>query len=501
MTGASTLIRSSATEPCLPCPRHVLPAADWAKMAAALAEEPALALLALWADTAQVHALFFDEVHAEPLLVSTRIADGRYTTLSAARPVAAWFERMVQDLWGHAADGGTDARPWLDHGHWPHARPMALRPDEPRAHGEPPEFLALEDETLDQVPLGPVHGGIEPASHLRLTVRGEAIVRLETRLGYTHKGTLALMRGKSPRAAARFAARLSGAATVAHAIAFAHATEAALQAEPPPRAIALRGVMAEIERITAHLGSLGAIGEAAGSPLLPARCGVHREAVHRVAGSAFGHRLMMDCVIPGGVAADIAPGGPEAVLHALTALAASLPELDDLCVRGPLARRLPGIGTIGMAQAQSVAAGGVIGRAAGRAGDVRRSPGYLPYALLAPPEPMPTTGDADARTRLRLMEIGDSIRVLRALLETLPPGPVSVPLPAGSGEGVGFAEAAHGDIWHWLRLDHGQIATAFLRDPAWAHWPLLEMTASGAQLADLPLILASFDLAASGVDL
>ena len=107
MTGASTLIRSGATEPCLPCPRHVLPAADWAKMAAALAEEPALALLALWADTAQVHALFFDEVHAEQLLVSTRIADGRYTALSAARPVAALFERMVQDLWGHAADSAV----------------------------------------------------------------------------------------------------------------------------------------------------------------------------------------------------------------------------------------------------------------------------------------------------------------------------------------------------------------------------------------------------------
>jgi Ni,Fe-hydrogenase III large subunit len=501
MTGASALIRSGATESCLPCSRHALPAADWAQMAAALAEEPALALLALWADSAEVHALFFDEAHAEPLLASTRIEDGRYTALSAARPAAAWFERMVQDLWGHAADGGTDARPWLDHGRWPHARPMALRPDDRAGRGEPPEFLPLEDETLDQVPLGPVHGGIEPASHLRLTVRGETIVRLEVRLGYTHKGTLALMRGKSPRAAARFAARLSGAATVAHAIAFAQATEAALQAEPPPRAIGLRGVMAEIERITAHLGSLGAIGETAGSPVLAARCGSHQEAVHRVAGIAFGHRLMMDCVVPGGIAADIAPGGPEAVLQALITLAAGLPELDELCGRGPPSRRLHGIATVSTAQAQSVAAGGVIGRAAGRASDVRRAPGYRPYALLAPPVPAPAAGDAAARTRQRLMEIGESIGLLRALLEALPPGPVSIPLPAASGEGVGFAEAAHGDIWHWLRLDHGQIAAVFMRDPAWAHWPLLEMIAPGAQMADLPLIQASFDLAASGVDL
>jgi Ni,Fe-hydrogenase III large subunit len=501
MTGASALIRSGMAEPCVPWPRHVLPAADWTRMAAALADEPTTALLALWADTAEVYAMFFDEAHAQPLVASTRNEDGRYAALSAARPVAAWFERMVQDLWGHTADGGIGSRPWLDHGHWPNAHPMALHPDDRRGGGGQPEFLPLEDETLDQVPLGPVHGGIEPASHLRLTVRGETIDRLETRLGYTHKGTLARMLGKSPRAAARFAARLSGTATVAHAIAFARATEAALQAEPPPRAIALRGVMAEIERITAHLGSLGAIGEAANFPLLPARCGFHREAVHRVSGIAFGHRLLMDCVIPGGIAADVTPGGPEAVLRALTALGAGLTELEDLYARGPLSRRLHGIGTVNTPQAQSVAAGGVIGRAAGRACDLRCSPGYPPYPPAAPAVPTPATGDADARTRLRLVEIGDSIRLLRALLEALPPGPVSVPLPPGSGEGVGFAETAHGDIWHWLRLDHGQIASAFMRDPAWAHWPLLEMTAVGAQMADLPLILASFDLAASGVDL
>ena len=115
--------------------------------------------------------------------------------------------------------------------------------------------------------------------------------------------------------------------------------------------------------------------------------------------------------------------------------------------------------------------------------------------------PVLAAGDADARTRLRLAEIAESIRLLRALLDALPPGPVSIPLPADSGEGVGFAESARGDIWHWLRLDHGQIASVFVRDPGWAHWPLFEAIAPSARMADLPLIQASFDLASSGVDL
>jgi Ni,Fe-hydrogenase III large subunit len=498
---ASALIRAAATEPCQPWPRHVLAPNDWTDMAAALADEPTLALLALWADTAHVHAILYDEAAVEPLLASTRIEAGRYAALSPGRPLAAWFERMVQDLWGHAAADGIDQRPWLDHGHWPQTHPMALRPDDLRGRSEPPEFLPVAGDDLDQMPLGPVHGGIEPASHLRLTGRGEAIARLETRLGYTHKGTLALMHGKSPRAAARFAARLSGEATVAHAIAFAQATEAALQAEPPPRAVALRAVMAEIERIAGHLGALAAVGEAAGFAVLPALCGRQREAMHRVAGLTFGHRLMMDCVIPGGLAADLAFGGPEAVLRAVTELAEELPELERRYDGGPLATRLSGIGVVSAAQVSSLAAGGVIGRAAARAFDTRWSPGYGAYAAFRRPVPVLAAGDADARSRLRLTEIGDSIRLLRALLDALPPGPVSIPLSSDSGEGVGFAESARGDVWHWLRLDHGQIASVFMRDPGWAHWPLFEAIGPSGQMADLPLTQASFDLACSGMDL
>jgi Ni,Fe-hydrogenase III large subunit len=498
---ASASIRAAASEPCLPWPRHVLAPPQWADMAEALASEPTLALLALWADTGHAHAMFIDESAGEPLLASTPIEGGLYAALSPARPISAWFERMVYDLWGHTAAGATDERPWLDHGHWPQTQPMALRPGPPHGRSEPPEFLPVADGELDQIPLGPVHGRIGAASHLHIAGRGDTVAGLECRLGYTHKGTLALTRGKSPRAAARFAARLSGEATVAHAIAFARATEAALRAEPPPRAIVLRAVMAEMERLASHLGCLAEVGEATGFAMMSALCGRHREAIHRAANRAFGHRLMMDCVIPGGVAADISPDGPEAVYGAVADLAAVLPDLDRLYRGSRLAARLTGVGVVSTSMASGLAAGGVVGRAAGRSADVRRVPGYEPYASLMVPAPVLAAGDADTRTTLRLMEIGNSIGLLRALLAQLPPGTVAIALPADSGEGVGFAEGARGDIWHWLCLDHGQIAGVFMRDPAWAHWPLFETIAAGAAIADLPLMQASFDLASSGADL
>jgi len=107
------------------------------------------------------------------------------------------------------------------------------------------------------------------------------VVRLEQRLGYTHKGHIGLMLGKSPRAAARYAARLSGDSTVAHGWAFAMAAEAATGTTPPPRALALRSVMAELERCHNHLNDWGFVCNDAAFAFPHARCGVLREGVLR----------------------------------------------------------------------------------------------------------------------------------------------------------------------------------------------------------------------------
>ncbi len=207
----------------------------------ALADAPGLELLALWADPTQVFALFHDPEGARFLPASVTVAKAGYAALSPHRPAAAWFERMVHDLWGHTAIGGTDTRPWLDHGRWGQAAPLATRPGALAVTPAAPDFLPVAAEEYHQIALGPVFGGIGEPAHFRLSAEGEAVLRLETRLGYAHKGTLGLMRGKSPRAAARFAARISGDAAVAHAIAFARAAEAAAGTEAPPRAHALRG--------------------------------------------------------------------------------------------------------------------------------------------------------------------------------------------------------------------------------------------------------------------
>ena len=275
--------------------RDLLPTVDWS-------------LLALWADEAAVHAALRDETEETIGLVSLSCPGGHFPSLGRVRPGAQRMERWVKDLTGLAPEDAADDRPWLDHGAWtlePPLAPAAMKQAGPREPA-PYAFLAAEGPGLHQIPVGPVHAGIIEPGHFRFTANGETVVRLEERLGYVHKGTQWLMRGRTPAEAARLAARISGDSTVAHGLAFARAVEAALGAEAPPRAIWLRALMGEMERIANHLGDVGAICNDASFALIHAECGYLRERMLQAAQLSFGHRLMMDRVVPGGVASDLA---------------------------------------------------------------------------------------------------------------------------------------------------------------------------------------------------
>ncbi len=464
MTSAAvSLIQSAIMEPCQPWARYVLRWEQWGTLVEMLATEP-LTLLAAWADTVQVHALFDDAETGTILPVSVAVEAGTYPALSLRRAEAVWYEHMIHDLWGHRAVGGAEIKPWLDHGNWPITHPMAPRPGPPPRVPEPPEFRVLEGEGMMQYPIGPVAPGIAEASHLRLTLRGDRIVAAEARLGYTHRGTLALMRGKPARTAARFAARLAGDATVAHSMAFALAIEAALGVEIPPRAIALRSLMGALERIATQLDILTSQGALLGAAAIQGRCGLRQEHLRRAMAIAFGHRLMMDCVVPGGVAGDIARGGVAAVRQALDAVAREVPDLRRLYQGPAVSARLCGLGRI-------------------RSG------------------PHPVQGDTDARTRARLDAIANDVDIAIRGLDRLPTEGLSVSMPTGSGEGLAQCRSARGEVWHWVRVDHGQVAAIFPRDPGWALWPLAEAALRGAPVADTALICCSLGLPVSGLDL
>jgi len=394
-------------------------------------------------------------------------------------------------------------RPWLDHGVW--GKPAPLGQSTARRDSGPYRFLSSEGEGLHQIAVGPVHAGIIEPGHFRFTANGEHVVRLEQRLGYAHKGVESLMSGATLEAAAKLAGRTSGDSTVAYSFAFARAVEAALQVEVPRRAIFLRALMAELERLANHFGDIGAICNDASFTLMHAQTGILREHVLRAAEACFGHRLMMDVIVPGGIARDIAPEGPAAIRSLSAEIRWVFPRLIELYDNtASLQDRTVTTGIVKPDYARRFGAGGYVGRAAGRAFDARRNLVYAPYDQLSFEVPVLDAGDVNARVWIRIREVEQSLSLIDQILDRLPAGAARTPFKPGgtSCEGMAITEAFRGDLLIWLRLDgEGRVSRCHLRDASWFQWPLLEAAIEDNIVADFPLCNKSFNCSYSGADL
>lgn len=485
-------------------PRVAVGADTWQAIGQAL-REGKLDLLGEWGDEDAVHCALFEQATRQFQITSIATTAGHVPSLAVFHAPAMRLERAIADLFGVEVVALPDARSWLDHGRWPLRAPLAA-PARPHAAPAPYHFLESEGPGLHEIPVGPVHAGIIEPGHFRFTASGETVVRLEARLGYTHKGVESLLRGRTIDAAAPVVARVSGDSTVAYSLAFARAVEAALDLRPPPRAVWLRAVMAELERIANHLGDIGAICNDAAFSMMHAECGILREATLRACATAFGHRLMMDRVVPGGTAVDLAAGGQQAILALTRHLIREFPELVELYENtASLQDRTVGAGIVSAALAAEFAPGGFVGRASGRSFDARAALPYAPYDALPVDAVVRDEGDVDARIWVRIDEVRASIRWLETALQSLPVGPILAPAaaaPAAAVEATAIVEGFRGDVLVYVRIGPDRrIERCHLRDPSWFQWPLLEAAICGNIVADFPLCNKSFNCSYSGHDL
>ncbi|HXV24217.1 MAG TPA: hydrogenase expression protein HypE [Alphaproteobacteria bacterium] len=484
-----------------PWPRAVVDPAIWTFAVGRLAEGH-WTLLGLWGEANTVHMALLSQSTGEIAVASIECSKGRYPSVGQRHPPAIRLERAVQDLFGLEPKGLTDARPWLDHGRWGLRQPLGER-TEPSSGTSSYSFLPVEGEGLHQIPVGPVHAGIIEPGHFRFTANGETVVRLEERLGYVHKGIEGLMVGAELGHAAKLAGRCSGDSTVAYALAFARAAEAALGLQLPPRAHFLRAVMAELERLANHLGDIGAVCNDAAFTIMHAQCGILREKVLRASSVSFGHRLMRDQIVPCGVGRDLEHEGVAALRALVVELRRRFPALVELYDNTTsLQDRTVGTGILHPALARWFGAGGFVGRASGRAFDARKKPGYPPYDQLQFDTPVLEAGDVNARVWIRIREVEQSLGLVEQILNNLPDGAVRTDTKLGPGEGMALVEGFRGDILVWLRLSvDGRIERCHLRDPSWFQWPLLEAAIEGNIVADFPLCNKSFNCSYSGHDL
>ena len=426
---------------------------------------------------------------------------------------AARMQRAIGDLFGVRAQAADDLRPWLDHGQWPAGykpllgQPLPAGGAADGAIAQYP-FVRVQGEGVHEIAVGPVHAGIIEPGHFRFSVVGEKVLRLEQRLGYVHKGIERRFTELAPLDAVRLAGRVSGDSTVAYAFAYSMALEAAAGVQVSARAAGLRALLLEYERIANHLGDLGAIGNDAGLAIALAQFSRLREDWLRLAADLFSHRLLMDCILPGGVAHDL-----DAASGARLVAASQRLEVEVLAMRrlyeehAGLQDRLIGTGQVTPALAARLGLTGLAARASGIAIDLRCQFPVAPYDRLEVRMACQRNGDVAARVMLRFDEIAESLRLLRCLVKSLPEGPVqqAIELPSRAASGIGWVEGWRGEILVALELVPSasgvRIRRCHCHDPSWQNWPVLEHAVIGNIVPDFPLINKSFNLSYSGQDL
>ncbi|MBI3715923.1 MAG: NADH-quinone oxidoreductase subunit C [Betaproteobacteria bacterium] len=487
--------------------------------AARMVHESGRALVALWGTdnrdrdgTFSVFAAFAVDTGLAvidlPIASASAAEIPCYPDLSGMFPVAGRMQRALYDLLGLRAADASDQRNWLRHAAWPEGT-FPLRRDFERAQGydNPPEvypFVRVEGEGVHEIPVGPIHAGIIEPGHFRFSIVGEKVLRLEERLGFTHKGIDKRFESFTVAEGGRLAGRVSGDSTVAYAWAYAQAAESLMAVAVPARATWLRALMLERERVANHLGDLGALGNDAAFSFGLSQFMRLKEDWLRWADTAFGHRFMMDCIVPGGVACDLAGEDAQELVRLSHDLEKELLELRHIYYEhAGLQDRFITTGRVTPQLAVRLGLTGLAARASGQARDLRAVHPCAPYDELDVKAATRRNGDAAARVTVRFDELFESLRLIRLIPHKLPAGALrgELPVPRPGAMGIGWVEGWRGEVMVFLEAgEGGMIRRGHAHDPSWQNWPILEHAAMDNIVPDFPLINKSFNLSYSGHD-
>lgn len=474
-------------------------------------------LLALWGSDERAraggYALHIALVNEEDLLCLSLDLNAElpiYQDISGIFPVANRMQRAAFDLLGIDSRQDHDHRKWLRHGAWPeHCYPLRKDFDVAQCRLDEPDnypFVQVEGQGVHEIAVGPVHAGIIEPGHFRFSVVGEKVLRLEERLGYTHKGIEKLFENCSLNKGSKLAGRVSGDSTVSYAWAYAMAAESIAGVTPPDRALWLRALFLERERVANHLGDLGYLGNDVALSFGFAQFWILKEQLLRNNAMLFGHRYLMDCIIPGGVAVDLTPDGKRLIEQECASLEQQVSILRHIYEEhAGVQDRYIGTGRVEPKLAAQLGLCGMAGRASSQLRDARVQFPCAPYDKLGVKMAMHCNGDVAARVSVRFDEVFESLRLQREILVNLVGGedlahPIDQ-LPA-NGFGIGVVEGWRGEVMVAIHTDEkGNLTRVHPHDPSWQNWPVLEHAIMGNIVPDFPLINKSFNLSYSGQDL
>ena len=431
-----------------------------------------------------------------------------FPSLAAELPAVNWQEREIQDWFGLEATGHPNPRRVALHDNWPDVHPLRkdfpLRQVLPPFEGERHVYRPTLGEGVFQIPVGPVHAGIIEPGHFNFAVAGEPILYLQLRMFYTHKGTEKLFEDMPIHRAVFLAESISGDSAFSHGTAFCQAIESASDTEVPPRALVMRTILLELERICNHIGDIGAIATDVGFAVANALAGRLREMVVRLNEGLTGSRWLRGMVCVGGVRRAWSAGQRDLLRDTVNQVEREFDSLVALVQSSDSTRdRLEHTGILNPETAKALGIVGVAGRASGVDLDVRRDHPYAAYHRYPLHVPVYQVGDVLHRMLVRIDETRQSFRILRAAAHDLPEGTHCAPArPVPPGRcALSAVEGWRGEILHWVRTAEGnRLERCKIKDPSVNNWAAIVEAVQGNIIADFPVINKSFNLSYSGTD-
>jgi Ni,Fe-hydrogenase III large subunit len=430
-------------------------------------------------------------------------ANGPLRSIAREVPGAAWHERELHDQYGIEIVGHPDLRPLVFHDNWPDGvHPMIDRVDDVPWSKREYRFLQVQGEGIAEVAVGPVHAGIIEPGHFRFSVVGDTILHLELRHFYTHKGTEKLFEGKSVENGTMLAESVSGDNCFAHAVCYSQAVENACEIEVPPRALAVRLMGLEFERLVCHISDVGGLCTDVGFGVAAAYATRLKESMLQASVQCCGTRYWRGVAVPGGLQFDLDSAKVAELAQAVERASRDFSEMARLILETPsIQNRFETAGILSREAAQDLAAVGPVARASGIDLDVRRDHPYGGYGKHLIEVPVTHYGDAMARARIRIAEAAVSAQLIQEAAKSLADGSVFTPvIPQGNVQGFSAVESPRGELCYWIEAHGGRLTRCHIKSPSFQNWPAMPIAVAGNIIADFPLINKSFNLSYSGCD-
>jgi Ni,Fe-hydrogenase III large subunit/Ni,Fe-hydrogenase III component G len=431
-----------------------------------------------------------------------------FPSLSAGLPAVNWQEREIQDWFGLKAIGHPNPRRVALHDNWPDVHPLSkdfpLETVLPPFEGERHIYRPALGEGVFQVPVGPVHAGTIEPGHFNFAVAGEPILYLQLRMFYTHKGTEKLFEKLPIPKAVFLAESISGDSSFSHGTAFCQAIERAAQMEVPLRALIMRTILLELERICNHVGDIGAIATDVGFVIANSHASRLKEMLVSLSEELTGNRLLRGMVCVGGVRRGWDAVQLVSLRAAIDVFASEFQDLVALIDSSESTRdRLELTGVLRPEKAKDLGIVGVAGRASGMDLDVRRDHPYAAYGRYSFRVPVYQVGDVSRRMQVRIDEVNESLGILRIAAEESLHGEFRAQVPPIPADrcALSAVEGWRGEIIHWIRTGpNNHLERCKINDPSLNNWPALVEAVQGNIIADFPVINKSFNLSYSGTD-